>query len=116
MKKRFFDICAIKELTFPTEGSIPISVSNGIELLMPPDLARRIGTDGIEYLSSAQVVDALKSRIAKHGDQARLSREIGIPQQALNNVLQGRDEPTGKILDFVGCRKVIRYKKMHKVG
>jgi len=42
--------------------------------------------------------------------QKALAEAIGMSPQALNGIMRGKREPTGKLLAFLGLERVVRYR------
>ncbi len=57
--------------------------------------------------------DGVRKKILRitSGDitQSELARRMGCSRQYLNEVLQGRRQPAGPILAWLGLRRVVRY-------
>lgn len=49
------------------------------------------------------------SAATPNGKQKELAKMIGISESFLSDVLAGRREPTGKILEFFGYERVVTY-------
>jgi len=52
---------------------------------------------------------ALSSRPSRH-TQITLAKAIGVSVSYLNDVLHGRREPQGKILEYLGLERVVTYR------
>lgn len=57
-----------------------------------------------------QVLAAHANAATPNGKQKELAAMIGISESFLSDVLAGRREPTGKILEFFGYERVITYR------
>lgn len=53
----------------------------------------------------------LRKRIAR-SSQAEIAREIGVKAPMVSNVAAGKTNPCGKLLRWLGYRRVIVYKKV----
>lgn len=57
------------------------------------------------------LVRELRKRIAR-SSQAEIAREIGVKAPMVSNVAAGKTNPCGKLLRWLGYRRVIVYKKV----
>lgn len=66
--------------------------------------------------TAEQVRDKLWLRISpKRGQtQTWLANDIGVSLAFLHDVLNGRREPTGKILDYLGLERIVVYRILKK--
>ena len=65
---------------------------------------------GRAELTSAEVVGRLKRQLNGHETQKAMAKEIGCSVQFLNDVLRGRREPSGKVLQYLSLERVVSYK------
>lgn len=73
------------------------------------DLLARLGR-----LTAADVRNILADIVARSGSQKATAREAGCSPAFLNDVLKGRREPSGAILDALGLERVIYYRAKTK--
>jgi hypothetical protein len=45
----------------------------------------------------------------ERGGKSTLARTIGVPRQFLNDILYGRQNPSGKVLDWLGLKREVVY-------
>ena len=57
------------------------------------------------------VLSALRADVQRSGQQA-VAQRAGISKGLLSNVLLGRREPRGKLLRYLGYRRVIAYERI----
>lgn len=57
------------------------------------------------------LVRELRKRIAR-STQAEVAREVGVKPPLVSNVAAGKTNPCGKLLRWLGYRRVIVYKKV----
>jgi hypothetical protein len=62
-------------------------------------------------VSHPALVKELKARVAR-SSQAAISREIGIQPPLISNVLRGQLLTCGKLLKWLGYKRVVRYEKI----
>lgn len=51
----------------------------------------------------------LRMEVAEHGSQKALAARIGVTQAFLSDIINGRREPSGKPLAFLGLRRRVDY-------
>lgn len=60
--------------------------------------------------------EVVRKRLRKASDQCggqrALARMLGVSSTYLNDVIVGRKEPAGKLLDALGLQRVVRYEKV----
>lgn len=56
-----------------------------------------------------QVVGILRAEITQRGDQVDLARRIGITPQFLTDILTGHRHPSGRVLTYLGLKRVPVY-------
>lgn len=63
----------------------------------------------MKYADAAMIRDTLRKEAEKMGGQRPLAADIGISQQHLSNVLRGKAEPAGKVLEHLGMERIVIY-------
>lgn len=63
-----------------------------------------------------QVMNIIAAQLKRAGTQKALASDLGISQAYLNDVLQGRREPAGKLLAALGLERVVTYRKTEKAN
>jgi transcriptional regulator with XRE-family HTH domain len=58
----------------------------------------------------AKLWNGLSSKRVNAHNQQTLAKAIGVSYAFLNDVLHGRREPTGKILEYLGLERVVIYR------
>ncbi|MDF2434507.1 MAG: hypothetical protein JWP44_4138 [Mucilaginibacter sp.] len=67
--------------------------------------------------TAKQVRDRLWAVInSRRHNQLTLAAAIGVSAQFLNDVLHGRKEPTGKVLEYLGLVRVVVYRISKRDG
>lgn len=49
-------------------------------------------------------------------NQAQLAEQIGVSTPFLNDVLHGKREPSGKVVEFLGLERVVMYRPVLKAS
>lgn len=62
-------------------------------------------------MTNDDVIRLLWQHVHKYGQQAILAKKIGITPAYLHDVLNGRREPAGKILEYLELKRVVTYEK-----
>lgn len=62
-------------------------------------------------VKKSALVQELRKRIARTS-QAEVAREVGVKAPLVSNVAAGKIAPCGKLLRWLGYRRVIVYKKV----
>lgn len=57
------------------------------------------------------LVRELRLRV-KRGSQADIAREVGVRAPMISNVLNGRVLPCGKVLKWLGYKRVVIYRRV----
>lgn len=60
--------------------------------------------------TSAQVVDRLWEYIGRGCNQTQLAKRIGVSVPFVNDILHGKREPSGKVLEFLGLERIVIYR------
>lgn len=60
-------------------------------------------------MTADDVRDQLRQQAERYGSQRALARTIGVSAAFLSDVLLGRREPSGPLLDFLGIERVVTY-------
>lgn len=69
-------------------------------------------TDQVRNLLWAMVQDKRTPQIkARFRTQAALARAIGVSLPFVNDILNAKREPAGKVLEFLGVERVVTYRK-----
>jgi hypothetical protein len=63
-----------------------------------------------DNLSADDVRAILRDVVARAGSQKATALEAGVSYAFLNDVLHGRREPSGLLLDALGLERVVRYR------
>lgn len=63
-------------------------------------------------ISEARFIEILRSEVNKAGSQKALALRVGVSQQFMGYVLDGRRGPGDKIPAALGYEKRIRYRKV----
>jgi hypothetical protein len=64
-----------------------------------------------ERMTKEQVVALLESECVKAGSQAAWARKYQVSPAYLSDVLAGRREPGGKLLDALGLERLVSYER-----
>lgn len=65
----------------------------------------------MSLLTEEQARERLQQRLDMAGKQVALAKELGVSLPYLNDVLHGRRELAGKVLDALGLERVISYRE-----
>jgi transcriptional regulator with XRE-family HTH domain len=66
-------------------------------------------------LTAVQVRERLRLMMSTHDlDQKAISAAIGVSQQYVSDVLTGRREPAGKILEYLKLERVVFYRSTER--
>lgn len=57
----------------------------------------------------ATVRDILRDFVTKHGTQQKFAKDHGIAASVLSDILNGRRDPTDKILSHLGLKRIYFY-------
>ena len=67
-------------------------------------------------LTSNDVVKQLETAAAKAGSQRALAIEIGVSAAYVSDILAGKREPFGRVLDYLGLERKVGYVPRQAVG
>jgi len=69
---------------------------------------------GAVMLTATQLRSMIRAKITVlcGRRQKIMASSIGVSESFLSDVLAGRREPTGKILDYLGYERVVSYRKL----
>jgi hypothetical protein len=70
----------------------------------------------IERMTNDEFLRLLRAECEKAGSQAKWAAARGISPSYLSDVLQGRREAGGKILDALGYKRVVSYEEAKEGG
>lgn len=65
----------------------------------------------MDGMNKQQVIIYLTGKVVEAHSQKALAEKIQVTPSFLNDVLMGKRNPTGKILDYLGLEKVTIYRK-----
>lgn len=60
-------------------------------------------------LTVTQVIELLKAEAEKAGTQKALAKAMGVSASFLSDIILGKRDPTGKVLDYLGLVKSHAY-------
>ena len=63
-------------------------------------------------MTADAVRDELREESEYEGSQRALARLIGVSPSFLNDILLGKREPVGKVLEFLGYERVVTYRRL----
>ena len=62
-------------------------------------------------MTADQVRAALERQVERYGSQKALAAVIGVTPAFVCDIINGRREPSGKPVAFLGLRRVVSYQK-----
>lgn len=65
-------------------------------------------------MTKEAVMRKIRRQIEFWGSQTKAAASLGITAQYLNDVLSGKREPAGKLLNAMGLERVVTYKAVAK--
>lgn len=71
-----------------------------------PQVYRKLGTAGRMKYSTEQVLAHLRTALIAYGSQRKAAKVLGLSETVLSDVLHGRKQITGRMLDVVGFERV----------
>ena len=60
-------------------------------------------------ITSEQVREKLRRKASIMGSQKALAEDLGVSSAFISDILLGKRQPTGKVLECLGLRRVVRY-------
>ena len=66
------------------------------------------GSDKIPAMTHAQLLRRLQAACDEAGSQTAFAQRLGVRPQFVNNVLAGRREPSARLLEALGYRRIER--------
>ncbi len=65
-------------------------------------------------MTKTELLQYIQRLVDEAGSQKDLAEKLGVSAAYLSDVLQGKREPAGKLLDALGVERVVTYRKVGK--
>lgn len=65
-------------------------------------------------MTKTELLQYIQHLVDEYGTQKDLAEKLGVSTAYLSDVLQGKREPAGKMLEALGIERVVTYRKVGK--